>query len=62
MASQYFDEKAAERYERFQFEFGHDALRGRVIVLAGGSGGLGAAAAALLVKEGASLVVGYSRN
>jgi NAD(P)-dependent dehydrogenase (short-subunit alcohol dehydrogenase family) len=62
MASKYFDEEVAGRYERFQFDFGQDALRGRVIVLAGGSGGLGAAAAALLMKEGASLVVGYSRN
>jgi len=62
MASQYFDETAAERYRRFRFEFGSETLRGRAIVLAGGSGGLGAATAALLVKEGASLVVGYAKD
>jgi pteridine reductase len=62
MASKYFDETVAERYARFQFEFGSETLRGRVIVLAGGSGGLGAASAALLMKEGASLVVGFSRD
>jgi pteridine reductase len=62
MASQYFDETIAERYARFQFEFCADSLRGRVIALAGGSGGLGAATAALLVKEGASVVAGYARD
>jgi pteridine reductase len=62
MASQYFDETVAERYERLQFEFAAEPLRGRVVVLAGGTGGLGAAAAALLVKEGASLVVGYAKD
>lgn len=34
----------------------------RVVVLAGGSGGLGAATAQLLVAEGAKVVVGYSRE
>jgi pteridine reductase len=62
MASQYFDETVAERYQRFQFEFGAGTLRGRVIVLGGGTGGLGAATAALLVKEGASVTVGYARD
>ena len=62
MPSQYFNEAVAGRYARFQFEFGSDTLRGRVITLAGGSGGLGAATAALLVKEGASVVVGYARD
>jgi NAD(P)-dependent dehydrogenase (short-subunit alcohol dehydrogenase family) len=62
MASRYFDETVAERYRQFRFEFGSHSLRGRVIVLAGGTGGLGAAAAALLVHEGASLVVGYAND
>lgn len=39
-----------------------DALRGREIVLAGGSGGLGAAAVELLSTEGARLVVSYRSN
>ncbi len=62
MASPYFDETVAERYRRLEFEFGSETLRGRGIVLAGGSGGLGAASAALLVKEGASLLVGYAKD
>ena len=36
-----------------------DELRGREIVLAGGSGGLGSAAAELLAAEGARLIVSY---
>jgi NAD(P)-dependent dehydrogenase (short-subunit alcohol dehydrogenase family) len=62
MASQYFDETVAERYQQFRFEFSSETLRGRVIVLAGGTGGLGAATAALLVQEGASIVVGYAKD
>ena len=37
-------------------------LAGRVVVLAGGSGGLGAATARLLAREGARLVIGYLHN
>jgi pteridine reductase len=37
-------------------------LRDRQVVLAGGSGGLGSAAAGLLAGEGARLVVSYFRN
>ena len=39
-----------------------EALRDREIVLAGGAGGLGAAAAEILAAEGARLVIGYRRN
>ena len=59
MASKWFDEETAARYERFEFDFPRETLRGRVIALAGGSGGLGAATAALLASEGAELVIGY---
>lgn len=38
------------------------SLQGRQIVLAGGSGGLGSAAAELLAQEGARLVVSYRAN
>jgi NAD(P)-dependent dehydrogenase (short-subunit alcohol dehydrogenase family) len=37
-------------------------LGGREVVLAGGSGGIGAAAAELLAAEGARLVVSYRTN
>jgi 3-oxoacyl-[acyl-carrier protein] reductase len=39
-----------------------DSLRGLHIVLAGGSGGLGSAAAELLAAEGARLVISYRSN
>jgi NAD(P)-dependent dehydrogenase (short-subunit alcohol dehydrogenase family) len=39
-----------------------DTLRGREIVLAGGSGGLGSAVCELLAAEGARLVVSYRAN
>jgi 3-oxoacyl-[acyl-carrier protein] reductase len=39
-----------------------DSLRGREIILAGGTGGLGAATAALLAQEGASVILSYRAN
>jgi 3-oxoacyl-[acyl-carrier protein] reductase len=39
-----------------------ETLQGKEIVLAGGSGGLGSAAAGLLAAEGAKLVVSYRAN
>ena len=39
-----------------------ETLRDREIVLAGGAGGLGSAAAEMLAAEGARLVIGYRRN
>lgn len=62
MASEFFDADRASRYERFEFEFPERLLEGRVVLAPGGSGGLGAATVALLVQEGAHVVVGYQRN
>ena len=62
MASSYWDEKLAERYRKFRYEFAERALAGRVVVVAGGTGGLGAATVTLLAREGARLVVGYRAN
>ena len=39
-----------------------DSLKDKEIVLAGGSGGIGAAVAAQLLDEGARLVIGYRAN
>jgi len=62
MSSMHWQENLAERYRRFQYEFAERALAGRTIVVAGGTGGLGAATVALLAREGARLVVGYRAN
>lgn len=62
MPSDYFDESVAERYKRFEFNFSQRTLAARTVILAGGSGGLGAATAMLLAQEGAHLVIGYRAN
>lgn len=46
----------------FDFEFNDEKLRGRVVLVAGGTGGLGSATVALLARDGATVVVGYRRN
>lgn len=62
MASAYWDEALANKYRNFQYSFPKCSLAGRVIILAGGTGGLGAATTLLLAREGAKLVVGYRSN
>src|SRR6202022_3735128 len=55
MASSYWDEAVAERYRAFQYSFAERPLAGRVVILAGGTGGLGGAATRLLAGEGGEL-------
>ncbi len=62
MPSKYWDEMTAERYGKFCFEFPSGGLAGRAVVVAGGTGGLGAATVILLASEGARLIVGYRSN
>ena len=65
MPSMFWDEQLAAlvaRYERFEFDFPERTLRGKVILAPGGAGGLGAATVALLVQEGARVVVGFREN
>jgi NAD(P)-dependent dehydrogenase (short-subunit alcohol dehydrogenase family) len=62
MASSYWDEALAARYRAFQYNFAERPLAGRVVILAGGTGGLGAATTMLLAREGAKLVVGFRSN
>jgi len=65
MPSQFWDDQLAAlaaRYERFEFDFPARTLAGNVILAPGGAGGLGAATVALLVAEGAQVVVGYRLN
>jgi NAD(P)-dependent dehydrogenase (short-subunit alcohol dehydrogenase family) len=62
MTSSYWDEEQAERYRQFRYVFTERALEGRTVIVAGGTGGLGAATVALLAREGAKVVVGYRSN
>src|SRR6266446_6723558 len=62
MASPYWDEALATRYRAFQYSFADRPLAGRVIILAGGTGGLAAAATMLLAQEGAKPVVRFRSN
>jgi NAD(P)-dependent dehydrogenase (short-subunit alcohol dehydrogenase family) len=62
MTSQHWDEARARAYAEFRFEFPENMLAGKTVVLAGGTGGLGAAATSLLAREGAHLIVGYRRD
>ncbi len=62
MPSRFLDEQAAARCREFRFDFPEHTLAGKVVLLAGASGGLGSATAALLVKEGATVVLGYRAN
>jgi NAD(P)-dependent dehydrogenase (short-subunit alcohol dehydrogenase family) len=48
--------------EEFKFDFNEASFAGRVVLVAGGTGGLGSATVALLARDGATVVVGYRRN
>jgi 3-oxoacyl-[acyl-carrier protein] reductase len=52
----------SEAAHRFDFDFSEKSLAGRVVLVAGGTGGLGSATACFLVRDGADVVVGYLRN
>jgi NAD(P)-dependent dehydrogenase (short-subunit alcohol dehydrogenase family) len=62
MPSQHWDATQAREYHEFRYQFPERALAGHTIIIAGGTGGLGAATVALLAREGAHLVVGYRAN
>jgi NAD(P)-dependent dehydrogenase (short-subunit alcohol dehydrogenase family) len=62
MTSPHWDEAQAEALRRFQFNFPEQPLAGKTVLIAGGTGGLGAATVALLAREGARLIVGYRSN
>ena len=46
----------------FDFDFNHRSLAGRVVLVAGGTGGLGSATVALLARDGATVVAGYRED
>jgi len=62
MPSKFLDADQAKRQAEHRFEFGKKSLGGKVVLVAGGAGGLGAAITALLLQDGALPVVGYRSN
>jgi pteridine reductase len=62
MTSRFTDPVELQRVERLQFQVGSRSLAGKVIMVPGGTGGLGACLVALLLSEGAVPVVGYRSN
>jgi NAD(P)-dependent dehydrogenase (short-subunit alcohol dehydrogenase family) len=62
MSSQHWDEARADAYAQFRYDFPERTLAGKTVVVAGGTGGLGAATTALLLREGSHLIVGYRKD
>jgi len=62
MPSRHFDPEQARRYADYRYDFNRRSLAGRVVLVPGGAGGLGAAITALLLQDGAVPVVGYRAN
>ncbi len=62
MPSRHLDPEQSRRYAEYRYDFNHKALAGRVVLVPGGAGGLGAAIVAHLVQDGAIPVVGYRSN
>jgi len=62
MPSRHLDPEQARRYAEYRYDFNRKALAGRVVLVPGGAGGLGAAITALLLEDGAVPVVGYRSN
>jgi NAD(P)-dependent dehydrogenase (short-subunit alcohol dehydrogenase family) len=62
MTSRFVDAEQARRHAEHRFDFNRKGLGGRVVLLPGGAGGLGAAITALLLQEGALPVVAYRSN
>ena len=59
MPSRFLDADQARRHAEHRYDFSRKALAGRVVLLPGGAGGLGAAITALLLQDGALPVVAY---
>ncbi len=59
MPSRFLDPDQARRHAEQRYDFSRKGLAGRVVLLPGGAGGLGAAITALLLQDGALPVVTY---
>ena len=58
MPSRHLDPDQTRRYAEYRYDFNRKALAGRVVLLAGGAGGLGAAITALRAQAGPLLLSG----
>jgi pteridine reductase len=62
LPSRFLDAETAKKHSEHRYDFGRKSLGGRVVLVPGGTGGLGAAVTASLLNEGAMPVVGYRSN
>jgi NAD(P)-dependent dehydrogenase (short-subunit alcohol dehydrogenase family) len=62
MTSRFTDPLELQRVEDLQFQFVQRSLKGKVVLVAGGTGGLGACLVTLLLAEGAVPVAGFRGN
>jgi len=62
MPSRFLDPADVKRQAELRFDSPKTPLGGRVVLVPGGAGGLGAAITAMLIREGALPVVGYRSN
>jgi NAD(P)-dependent dehydrogenase (short-subunit alcohol dehydrogenase family) len=62
MGSKHLDAEQLKRLAEHRYDFNRRGLAGRVVLVPGGAGGLGAAVTALLLLEGALPIVGYRSN
>jgi len=62
MPSRFLDPDHAKRLAEHRFDFNKRSLAGRVVLVPGGAGGLGAAVTAMLLSDGALPVVVYRSN
>jgi NAD(P)-dependent dehydrogenase (short-subunit alcohol dehydrogenase family) len=62
MPSRFLDSDLARRHSEHRYDFNRKSLAGRVVLIPGGAGGLGAAVTALLLQDGALPVVAYRSN
>lgn len=62
MPSRYLDAEQLKRQAEHRYDVSRKSLGGRVVLVPGGAGGLGAAVTAQLLNDGALPVVGYRAN
>lgn len=62
MPSRFLDPDQAKRLAEHKYDLNRRGLAGKVVLVPGGAGGLGAAVTAMLLQEGALPVVAYRSN